>query len=335
MENVGAIEIPGGLSEKIIEHRVSLHRQSATPSAGRDPHREVVCWSWFRHVRRVHIRQKGVTWHRNEKLDTEYIFMNNVVVGASKCVRSVERHLKHPGKFTIENNLFVDCDTVGVNVVAPGNQLFPREEYIVDYNQYKLPAAAKLVDIGQGKPDDSERYKTLAELRAAARGRWIEGWEDHGSDTVQIGEGFQANESFADWRKGDINQHTIIQYDPSWFAPTSDQIGASNPSFQPEVERLLRHFSICVPMAAGEDVLPVGPHSSGNDKCFKGIGTIGDNFQLPEGEPQDQPENGSPENGSPSEPTQDELDSKAAPMHSMTSAAALAAVLMVLAVLLS
>ena len=111
-------------------------------------------------------------------------------------------------------SLFVDCDTVGVNIVAPGNQLFPREEYTVDYNQYKLPAAAKLVDIGQGKPDDSERYKTLAELRAAASGRWIEGWEDHGSDTVQIGEGFQANESFADWRKEDINQHTIIQYDP-------------------------------------------------------------------------------------------------------------------------
>ena len=82
-------------------------------------------------------------------------------------------------------------------------------------------------------------------------------------------------------------------------------------------------------------VLPVGPHSSGNDKCFKAIGTIGHDFQLPEGEPQDQQENGSPENGSPSDPTQDEFDSKAALMHSMTSAAALAAVVMVSAVLLS
>ncbi|CEM34699.1 unnamed protein product [Vitrella brassicaformis CCMP3155] len=259
------------------------------------------------------IDSKGFNWYCNEDTKSELWFLNNLIARVAKCVRSRERHLKQPLSITIQNNIFVDCD-IGINLAAPSGGTFPREYYDVDYNLYMLmDPDAQIVRVGH-KPG-TETFKSLAALGEAESGRWIEGWETHGSDTVEVGAGYKAAKLPP--RTSSINDHRIRTYDPAWFAPTSAQLDASNPSFPDEVERLLRHFDICIPIAQEHSNLPIGPHPDGA-KCFKGIGSLDGGLSVPTSlpaagggdTPPVGPYDGDPTNGD-GDDTVDQLDSAA------------------------
>ncbi|CEM34633.1 unnamed protein product [Vitrella brassicaformis CCMP3155] len=243
--------------------------------SGRPPFGNLFSYGVFLRNVIFNMEEKGVTWHGNEEHDTEFFFLNNLVARAGKCARSRERHLKQPLSITIQNDLFVDCD-IGINLAAPSGGTFPREYYDVDYNLYMLmDPDAQIVRVGH-KPG-TETFESLAALREGESGRWIEGWETHGSDTVEVGVGYKAAKLPP--RTG-LNDRRFRTYDPAWFAPTSAQLDASNPSFPGEVERLLRHFDICIPLAQEHSNLPIGPHSDGA-KCFKGIGSLDGGLTVP------------------------------------------------------
>ncbi|CEL92437.1 unnamed protein product [Vitrella brassicaformis CCMP3155] len=225
--------------------------------------------------------EKAFIWHPNEEHDTEMFFLNNLIARAKTCARNPQRHLNHPQSNTIHNNLFVDCD-VGINPVAPSGQDFPREYFDVDYNFYMLMnPEAKVLELKQAA--GTEKYKTLAEIREQESGLWVEGWETHGNDTAEVAVGYK--EAGLPPRTDNINDRRIRTYDPSWFAPTSAQLNASNPNFPAEVERLLRHFDICIPIGQDDTTLPIGPHSATAEKCFLGIGSLDGEMTVPTSSP--------------------------------------------------
>ncbi|CEM22744.1 unnamed protein product [Vitrella brassicaformis CCMP3155] len=255
-------------------------RKDSPMGAGSGMYQEWIAGGvYFRNVV-WNVVEKAFTYHCSEEMECHVIFLNNMLARARRCVKQDERQQSIPAKsFTLHNNLFVSCSEA-TDFDRPDSPPFSRDWFDVDYNmyydiRYEDGSPGLVLHLEHGPKSDREEftYNTLADLSAASSGTWLEGWEAHGSETAYIGHNYRQQNLPP--HTNDVNTAPYISHDKEWFKTQPAQRGASNPSFPAELERLLRRYDICVPMAEDETTLTVGPYSSGEDKCFKGIGKLG------------------------------------------------------------